>query len=580
MALQIWLPLVKDIRNQGKCNLNFTNNNATYVSTGGKLGGCYTFNNQTISATPSTTLKNSFSTAASIACWVKVSSSHAAWAQCVTFGAVSTTVSQIYFGIRINSSGVPYGYVGNGSTYTQCTFTTAIKDNTWHHLCLTYTTGTIKSYLDGELKTTTSTNLTPNWTNATVISIGGNSTQTFKNNDAMNDVRIYNHCLTPIEVNYLAQGLRLLYTLNNKIKQPNILNNANDLTLWPKEGGISVEWDSNVGMYKLIDTLHTSSYYGIYQDVDLSANTTYTFSVEGKAVDQVLSFGLKEGASGYPQNGANFTTITQRLSVSITTSDSATRGRVYLFIKPTSNGTNYGYFNLPILNLGSSVIILEDNIEYDSSGYCNNGIKTGTLSYSSDTPKYASSTSFDSSASITSSGVYDKTTTLSEYTIATWVKIPTSVSTSSYFYKGLLDLYITTNKKLGYTYGTSSSGSSGNSVNLVLDGWTHIVITYNSSRILKFYINGEQKSSITATLYPRHTTDVLGYSNFTSSMSDFRIYSTALSDTDVMTLYQNCMTIDPDGTIRGRIRRSGDDEIVSDITSPIIGTGQIGYARL
>ena len=45
MALQVWLPLTKDLRNQGINGATVINNGATYSSTGGKLGGCYNFAN-------------------------------------------------------------------------------------------------------------------------------------------------------------------------------------------------------------------------------------------------------------------------------------------------------------------------------------------------------------------------------------------------------------------------------------------------------------------------------------------------------------------------------------------------------
>ena len=42
MSLQVWLPLTKDLRNQGLANVTVTNNGATFNSEG-KLGGCYSF---------------------------------------------------------------------------------------------------------------------------------------------------------------------------------------------------------------------------------------------------------------------------------------------------------------------------------------------------------------------------------------------------------------------------------------------------------------------------------------------------------------------------------------------------------
>lgn len=67
MSLRVWLPLTKDLRNQGLDDVTVTNNGATF-SSAGKLGGCYTFTNKTILVTPSTALKESFGFAASLCC--------------------------------------------------------------------------------------------------------------------------------------------------------------------------------------------------------------------------------------------------------------------------------------------------------------------------------------------------------------------------------------------------------------------------------------------------------------------------------------------------------------------------------
>ena len=77
----------------------------------------------------------------------------------------------------------------------------------------------------------------------------------------------------------------------------------------------------------------------------------------------------------------------------------------------------------------------------------------------------------------------------------------------------------------------------------------------------KLYINGVEQTATSNVsnwtfainelqLGKRSTTS----DGFIGKLSDFRAYATALSASDVKSLYQNCATIDPDGTIRGQIR--------------------------
>ena len=91
--------------------------------------------------------------------------------------------------------------------------------------------------------------------------------------------------------------------------------------------------------------------------------------------------------------------------------------------------------------------------------------------------------------------------------------------------------------------------------------WNHVVaINNNGTRSL--YVNGQAETQSGASNYYIHNADNCwlwnrSYNNnypFTGSLCDLRVYTTALSADDVKSLYQNCATIDPDGTIRGQIR--------------------------
>ena len=84
-------------------------------------------------------------------------------------------------------------------------------------------------------------------------------------NSSINDFRLYDHVLSDKEVEEISRGLVLHYKLDNDgLGNKNILPISMDLTKWPKESGVSVEWDSNKNMYKIVTTGKTSSRWGIY----------------------------------------------------------------------------------------------------------------------------------------------------------------------------------------------------------------------------------------------------------------------------------------------------------------------------
>ena len=81
MALQIWLPMTKDLRNQGLSNVTVINNEATFNSAG-KLGGCYSFptagSNLSI---PSNTMSSfTVSNGCSLAFWIKLNTWYSSYA--------------------------------------------------------------------------------------------------------------------------------------------------------------------------------------------------------------------------------------------------------------------------------------------------------------------------------------------------------------------------------------------------------------------------------------------------------------------------------------------------------------------
>ena len=69
MSLQVWLPLTKDLRQQGLANTIQSTTGTINISSNGKLGGCASFSgSQKIINTLSTNITTAIG---SLSCWVK-----------------------------------------------------------------------------------------------------------------------------------------------------------------------------------------------------------------------------------------------------------------------------------------------------------------------------------------------------------------------------------------------------------------------------------------------------------------------------------------------------------------------------
>lgn len=223
MSLRVWLPLNGDLRNQGISDLSFTDTSGGALSiTYGKIGKCYqraTF--KTAGYIGSNKTMN-FNGSFSITCWAYVM-------QCV--GDTANGLVTFHSHIDHTGSGITVKQVsdsdyriscntGDGSyrTYDSYYGSTNIK-NSWHHLGLTYNKPekVLKLWVDGNVEYTLS-----NYDNASqddVIRLFEWSTTyddiNYRPAAKLNDVRIYDHCLSAKEVKEISKGLTCHFTLSN-----------------------------------------------------------------------------------------------------------------------------------------------------------------------------------------------------------------------------------------------------------------------------------------------------------------------------------------------------------------------------
>lgn len=151
MSLRIWLPLTKDLRNQGLDDVTVTNNGATFNSAG-KLGGCYSVDNvKQIGCKNCISLGTTFS----IAFWSKINSKNVNWgnifkiykdrADYIGMCLAYTTDTNPKLGFHI--------YRNNGSNAIEAVID-GYKEyslNNWFHTAITVTPTKAIVYKNGEI---------------------------------------------------------------------------------------------------------------------------------------------------------------------------------------------------------------------------------------------------------------------------------------------------------------------------------------------------------------------------------------------------------------------------------------------
>lgn len=202
-----------------------------------------------------------------------------------------------------------------------------------------------------------------------------------------------------------------------------------------------------------------------------------------------------------------------------------------------------------------------DNVIYDTSGYGNNGNVTDSTcpTWSSDTPRYKGSYVFNGNNQylkfqnpITSSSI--------DFTISCWVKFDdttgnstictmrTAVGNGIALFKIGNKIRFDDNAQFTFSDYTISANA-----------WTHVVVTRLSS-CKKLYVNGILKQTVNTVGDMKLISNVGtigassqggdGISNYLNGqLSDFRIYATALSDSNILELYQSSASVDNNGNL-------------------------------
>lgn len=560
MALQVWLPLINNVENQGVSNIPIINNGVTFVDKG-KIGKCASFNNNYFS------LQNlsNFNTI-SISFWMKPANTNQTG--CLlnyrTGIGLDLAIFLIQGNIRFDAGG-------------QTTFN-YIYTTDWQHVTVTYD-GNIKNlYVNGILNQSVIINKAISCS-ATKGTVGASSVNTTSGSDnnyigLLNDYRIYDHCLSPKEVKEISKGLVLHYPLNSLVN-PNLVKNSYFCT---NMNTGTVEVVPNVGY------VDNTAYYGSpAYHVFREGQTTIAYSefqfifrankcVPGK--QYCISFWVKKCHSG--GNWGNIildglrwfkTDDNTMYTTSITWKDRPSENLLnvwqyasFYFTFPVEC-TAYAYYYNTVgkdIDYYISKIKVEEgtistpwcdygitnNIVYDCSGYQNNGTISGSLSCSADSPRYKTSTISIDESSFSKILCSNLNLPNGQTTLSFWSK-PTNKNTED---SSKIEITYSKNRYftyINYPYFIHDGDYKYKWKNYWSDGNWHFVTCLFDGTNTKIYIDGNDISPSTSsdTSDAKTQLDDLTLLIRGNSLSDFRVYATALSEEDIKELYNTSCII-------------------------------------
>ena len=538
MSLIHWWPLNGDLKDYGVKHINLVVTNAPstqYVS--GKIGQCYNFNGEAWMQASGV----SVGTNCSICCWAKTSSYGAMfWGmQCSASDYMNLyNCGPICLNVG-DSADNPFGSVP------------AVFDGIWHHYVVVFKgSEKAKLYIDGIYRAEAKTYRNPTMNNQNfTIATWNYSSHGYYWNGGINDVRIYDHALSAKEVKEISKGLVLHYDFNDPYVEgtTNLISAvaSTNPRLPVAENGVDLQTTSG------------DAYCGLALSAALVNGSKYTlsFDVSNMGTNDYCSFGFYDNGMHNTTsiyNGRNVITFTAWNTASSLTFDDGGRS------------------NANIIHLRNFQLEQKDHATpyvngtraagkiFDCSGYGYNGYQQGEgIQIISDSACGKYSARFDSNESgtswISTNGI-EPLHNFTNLTYTAWVYQRERTSDRACICIG--NCYFTINDGgllSGYAYGKNPEGYHTGTRVIPLNTWTHIAIVWDDSYIYG-YINGVQDFKIATT----GTMSYLGvnvgkesglYRQLKGSIADFKIYSTALSASDILAEYNRKASIDKSGIL-------------------------------
>ena len=567
MGLQVWLPLNGNLNNQG---LSAVTSTGGTVNNTGILGKCYACSSSSyITIQNPVTDKYDFS----FSFWMKVPttlSSVGAWNTMFLFRALNINNNSTE-----TSVGISWTDYNNIKIYDEANHQNIwmapgnqFNYDKWCHYTITHTgndsSTTIKVYTDGILRGTF------NNSHRLVLRSGnillGSGINPSYGPIYFNDFRLYDHCLSAKEVKEISKGLLCHYKLdNNGFGNPNLITtmSSGGRTTLNGKYGLNADFSQNADTY---------GYFNVSPALELDSTYTLSFDVSNFPVGGAWNFKLWNNANydvGTITKDGHYTYIFVPSESKLPSGYNLTK---FLFDDGgRTNPVGMVYFtNFKIEKGNKSTpwcphtsdnlyisLGLDSTTESDCSGLSNNGTKIGGLSSSTNplSIRYESCYDFDGNTGSIQVPNLSTLVPSGEFTMNCWIYHDSTWSSKGYetILGGPSGFELeakssSTNSPVLYAY----SWGKGSAV-YELNKWNMITMTRNASEA-KFYINGELKITGSAGTIPSGNYFIGAWNtssqqNYKGRISDFRLYSTILSEEDIKELYNTSASIDKNGNM-------------------------------
>ena len=595
MSLQIWLSGNNTMTNQGLLGDLIQTTAPTYVD--GKFGKSMSSGGYKMSAEQTAQVLNN--EAVSFCFWVYINADEGTTDNRVMFFGTNSMVENnnrkfsLYNYPTVNDLHWSWMNDTARNTFTAGVLSGVLPSYQWTHVAVTYQNPNGSVYINGE-KVYSFTGISDSSTFAYETQVIYNSSYL-----RWNDYRIYNHCLSPFEIKQISQGLVTHFKLSG-VGGANLLRSSAIVN----RGCSSFSYDINTNQYNGIAPIGSGTWgYGItfsrnssLGEITVPKGQTLCFSMEvNPDVQCTWNADVNNAAADGTSTGGNDNDNTSKRTKSgsillantwnkINWTYTAKTDVSYDLVDANSNfgivttdltepvsfslrnvKIEYGTTPTPWCPNSAdtlySTLGYDDGIEYDCSGFGNDGAKNGTIAWSGDSPRYTGSYKFNGMDYIKT----NFSATMSELSCSFWIK----TDSNNGGYAIVASNY--NNPSSGFWIATNCEGSGlwfyngkyvkGNS-NLSNDTWYHCCFTYNYG-IGKWYKNGELVT--TSDISSRGTfltisnltignsyTGTVWNTKFYGNISDFRLYSTCLSDSNVKSLYEVSASVDKTGNLFGR----------------------------